>query len=152
MDALASTLRQFEVRVPGAPPGSPLTLTHSLFQTWRRVVQKMKSAIHRISIRETNYVIRRIAPFARLSYLTFKSCTWFASPLSCLREYFFSRMSANFLLFGSLTQNGLLGAETVRQIRLYSLMDPLKTTPDFTPLWTKPILVFRPKRFKHYTL
>ena len=112
MDARASTLRRFEVRVPGVPPGSPLTLTHTLFQTWRRVVQKMESAIHRISIRETNYVIQWIAPFARLSYLTFKSCTWFASPLSCLREYFFSRMSTNFLLFGSLTQNGLLGAES----------------------------------------
>ena len=72
----------------------------------------MESAIHRISIRETNYVIQWIAPFARLSYLTFKSCTWFASPLSCLREYFFSRMSTNFLLFGTLTQNGLLGAKS----------------------------------------
>ena len=112
MDARASTLRRFEVRVPGVPPGSLLTLTHTLFQTWRRVVQKMESAIHRISIRETNCVIQWIAPFARLSYLTFKSCTWFASPLSCLREYFFSRMSTNFLLFGTLTQNGLLGAES----------------------------------------
>ena len=49
----------------------------------------MESAIHRIRIRETNCVIQWIAPFARLSYLTFKSCTWFASTLSCLRECFF---------------------------------------------------------------
>ena len=74
------------------------------------VVQKMESAIHRISIRETNCVIH--APFARLSCLTFKGCTWFASPLYCLREYFFSRMSTNFLLFGTLTQNGLLEVES----------------------------------------
>ena len=112
MNAWASTLGRFEVRVPGVPPGSPLTLTHTLFQTWRRVVQKIENALHRISIRETNCVIQWIAPFAWLSYLIFKSCTWFASPLSCLREYFFSRMSTNFLLFGTLTQNGLLGAES----------------------------------------
>ena len=89
MDARAGTLWRFEVRVPDVPPGSSLTVTHTLFQTWRRVVQKMESAIHRISIRETNCVIQWIARFARLSYLTFKSCTWFASPLSCLRECFF---------------------------------------------------------------
>ena len=63
-------------------------------------------------IRETNCVIQWIAAFARLSYLTFKSCTWFASHYLAWENAFFSRMSTNFLLFGSLTQNGLLGAES----------------------------------------
>ena len=46
----------------------------------------------------------------------------------------------------------IIHLELKRQIRLYALVVPLKTIPDFRPKWSKSISVFRPKRLKTHTL
>ena len=46
----------------------------------------------------------------------------------------------------------LIHLELKGQIRLYALVVPLKTIPDFRPQWSKSMTVFRPKRLKNHTL
>ena len=46
----------------------------------------------------------------------------------------------------------LIHLELKRQTRLYALVVPLKTIPNFRPYWSKSIPVFRPKLPKNHTL
>ena len=53
---------------------------------------------------------------------------------------------------GSLNPDPISDQNMPFSIRLYALVVPLKTIPDFRPLWSKSISVYRSKRLKKCTL